>query len=167
MDKSRYLSIIVVCYNMTREAPRTIYSLSESYQNNVYSDDYEILVIDNNSSEPLNKNEIEGIGKNIRYFYNKTDSRSPVSAIKMGVEIAKGDSLGILIDGARLVSPGMINWAMYSLNSFVNPFVSTLSWHLGQEQQYDSVPKVIFPRFHGHIVKHSFSIHTASGSDYQ
>ena len=26
---------------------------------------------------------------------------------------------------------------------------------------------VIFPRFHGHIVKHSFSIHTASGSDYQ
>ena len=27
--------------------------------------------------------------------------------------------------------------------------------------------KLIFPRFHGHIVKHSFSIHTASGSDYQ
>ena len=27
--------------------------------------------------------------------------------------------------------------------------------------------RVIFPRFHGHIVKHSFSIHTASGSDYQ
>ena len=27
--------------------------------------------------------------------------------------------------------------------------------------------EVIFPRFHGHIVKHSFSIHTASGSDYQ
>ena len=26
---------------------------------------------------------------------------------------------------------------------------------------------LIFPRFHGHIVKHSFSIHTASGSDYQ
>ena len=27
--------------------------------------------------------------------------------------------------------------------------------------------RMIFPRFHGHIVKHSFSIHTASGSDYQ
>ena len=29
------------------------------------------------------------------------------------------------------------------------------------------IQKLIFPRFHGHIVKHSFSIHTASGSDYQ
>ena len=30
-----------------------------------------------------------------------------------------------------------------------------------------TVRRLIFPRFHGHIVKHSFSIHTASGSDYQ
>ena len=41
---------------------------------------------------------------------------------------------------------------------------------LGQEAQVlaiDNFCSLIFPRFHGHIVKHSFSIHTASGSDYQ
>ena len=32
---------------------------------------------------------------------------------------------------------------------------------------YEETQEMIFPRFHGHIVKHSFSIHTASGSDYQ
>ena len=36
-----------------------------------------------------------------------------------------------------------------------------------KDQSYFGIIYMIFPRFHGHIVKHSFSIHTASGSDYQ
>ena len=39
--------------------------------------------------------------------------------------------------------------------------------HLGDEVMKVYKVELIFPRFHGHIVKHSFSIHTASGSDYQ
>ena len=50
-----YLSIIVICFNMRREAPRTIYSLSKKFQKRIRLEDYEIIVIDNDSTEPLEK----------------------------------------------------------------------------------------------------------------
>ena len=41
------LSIIVNCYNMRREALRTLYRLSADYQREVSVLEYEVLVIDN------------------------------------------------------------------------------------------------------------------------
>src|SRR4029453_5975812 len=43
------LSVVVVFYNMRREAARTLHSLSRSYQRDVQDLDYEVLVIDNGS----------------------------------------------------------------------------------------------------------------------
>jgi glycosyltransferase involved in cell wall biosynthesis len=100
---------------MIREAPRTVYSLSKKYQKRIRLEDYEIIVIDNNSSELLNKEEIEGIGPNITYYYHESGSASPVSSINFGIGKSKGEYVGILIDGARIVSPMVLNWALYSL----------------------------------------------------
>lgn len=141
MMERNYLSIIVICFNMRREAPRTIYSLSKKFQKRIRLEDYEIIVIDNDSTEPLEKNEIENIGSNISYYFYNSGSQSPVGAINYGVEKAKGEYIGILIDGARIMSPMILNWAIYALQTINNPFISTLSWHLGHEQQFISVPK--------------------------
>ena len=48
------LSVIVICYNMQRELPRTLFTLSCDYQKNIDLSDYEIIVIDNGSkNKPL------------------------------------------------------------------------------------------------------------------
>ena len=46
------ISVIIVVHNMTREAPRTLYSLSAAYQRDIAPDDYEVIVVDN-GSHPL------------------------------------------------------------------------------------------------------------------
>jgi hypothetical protein len=39
------LSIIAVFYNMQRESPRTLFTLSAKYQQSMLEEDYEVLVI--------------------------------------------------------------------------------------------------------------------------
>ena len=47
------VSVVVVVYNMPREAPRTLHSLSASYQRHIDADDYEVIVVDNGSNPPF------------------------------------------------------------------------------------------------------------------
>lgn len=49
------LSVVVNAYNMTREMKRTIHSLSPGYQCGVKASDYEVIVVDNGSVQPLSK----------------------------------------------------------------------------------------------------------------
>ena len=41
------VSIIVISYNMNRELPRTLLSLSLPYQKDIGHDEYEVILIDN------------------------------------------------------------------------------------------------------------------------
>jgi cellulose synthase/poly-beta-1,6-N-acetylglucosamine synthase-like glycosyltransferase len=47
------MSVVVVAYNMAREMLRTLLSLSASYQRDIHADDYEVIVVDNGSTPPL------------------------------------------------------------------------------------------------------------------
>ena len=44
------VSVVVITYNMTREIPRTILSLSPTMQVGVSHDDYEVILVDNGST---------------------------------------------------------------------------------------------------------------------
>ena len=48
------LSVVIVIYNMEREARRSLYALSAAYQRDVTPDDYEVVVVDNGSAPPFN-----------------------------------------------------------------------------------------------------------------
>ena len=103
-----YLSIVMVVYNMRREAPRTLYSLSCNYQREVDVDDYEVIVIENGSSEALSSSEVCSFGSNFRYHYHSTGSRSPAEALNIGVDMVQGEHVLMLVDGLRILSPGVI-----------------------------------------------------------
>ena len=47
------LSVVVVVYNIPREAPRTLFSLSADYQRHIAPEDYEVIVVDNGSNPSL------------------------------------------------------------------------------------------------------------------
>ena len=46
---------------MRREAVRTLHSLTTKYQTDISEDEYEVIVVDSNSSQPLNSVWIESI----------------------------------------------------------------------------------------------------------
>lgn len=141
MPDNPILSIVVIFHNMKREAARTLHTLSAEYQSNVSASDYEIIAIDNNSSEPLSQNEVSKIDPNIRYHFFETESVSPVAAVNFGVESARGEFVAVIVDGARMVTPGLVGKSIRALQDFKHPFVCALGWHLGPDVQRFSIPK--------------------------
>ena len=133
------VSIVVVIFNMEREAKRTLYSLTSEYQEGVIEQDYEVIVVDNGSTVPLSVDDIESFGPNFKYYYIEDASPSPASAINYGVRQSGGRIVGTIIDGARILSPGLIKYALCAFKTFLNPILSTLGWHLGSDVQMRSI----------------------------
>jgi glycosyltransferase involved in cell wall biosynthesis len=133
------LSVVVVVYDMTREAPRTLRSLAMPYQLEISEQDYEIIVMDNGSPQPLGKALVKSFGSQFRYHYVENASKSPATAINQGVALSRGNLVGIYIDGARLASPGLLSTALRGFCLYNDPIVATLGWHLGPEVQQKSV----------------------------
>jgi hypothetical protein len=132
------LSIIVVFYNMAREAPRTLYTLSPVYQRGVDASDYEVLAIDHGSNEPLDPELVHAFGDTFRLFRYQ-GAHSPARAINEVARHAHGEFVMVCIDGARMLSPGLVRWALAGMRGFHNPVVATLAWHLGAKVQNLSV----------------------------
>ena len=138
-NPSPRLSVVVVVYDMAREAPRTLYSLSTAFQRGVTAEDYEVLVVENGSPEPLDAARVEALDGQFRYFFLDDAPPSPAHAVNFGVARARGRDVGVLIDGARIASPGMLQSALAALGAFPRPVVGTLAFHLGPDFQTRSV----------------------------
>ncbi|ARN81113.1 glycosyltransferase [Methylocystis bryophila] len=133
------LSVIVISYNMARELPRTLQSLSPAMQRGICAEDYEVLVIDNGSSAPIDEDACNLILPNLVFCRLESPSPSPVRAINMGLKRARGDLIGVFIDGARMASPGMLANALAAASLSSRPAISTLAFHLGPRVQMESV----------------------------
>lgn len=126
---------------MKREAARTLYSLSTHYQRDVDPASYEIIAVDNGSAEPLDPAATQNLGPQFRHVRIDDAHPSPASAINYGVSLARGAHIGVAIDGARIVSPGVIARALIGLEHFPRAVVGTLGFHLGPDMQTRSPAK--------------------------
>jgi len=124
---------------MRREAPRTLFSVSRKYQKNIEDLDYEVIAIDNGSTERLSPQEVTKFGDNFHYQYIEATSPSPCKAINDAVRSASGEYVICCIDGARILSPGIIRKMLDAAESHIKPFVYTLSMHLGEKIQNEAI----------------------------
>jgi glycosyltransferase involved in cell wall biosynthesis len=138
-DRGPLLSIIVLVYDMAREARRTLHSLTPAYQEGVESLDYEVIVVDNGSPTPLGEDTVRGFGDRFVYHYVDEALSSPCRAMNEAVDRARGSVVAIAIDGARLFSPGVLRRAVSALQAFQEPVVVTLSFELGSEPQQSAI----------------------------
>jgi glycosyltransferase involved in cell wall biosynthesis len=136
--KAPRLSVIVVAYNMARELPRTLFTLSSSYQRRIPGDEYEVIVVDNGSLEPIRESVIQAFGANFRLLRLEANP-SPAAAVNISAREAQGEALSLCIDGARMVTPGILRLSLQALRLHKNPLVSTASLHLGPKLQNDSM----------------------------
>lgn len=133
------LSVIVIAYNMARELPRTLRSLSPDMQIGIDPEDYEVIVVDNGSTAPLDEPACRRWLPSLVVHRIDTDSPSPVAAINHGLSMAQGDLIGVCIDGARLASPGLLASALRAAKLSDTPVIGTLGFHLGPDVQMKSV----------------------------
>jgi cephalosporin hydroxylase len=135
------LSIVVVFYNMRREAPRTLRSLARSYQREVEDLDYEVLVIDNGSApdQRLDPDLVAEFGPEFRLLDLGGDAHaSPTVALNAGIAAARGEALALMIDGAHVLTPGVLSFGMKALSTYAPAVVATQQWYLGPGQQGDA-----------------------------
>ena len=61
-DEPSEVATRVVGYNMARELPRTVRSLSAAHQRDIAEDDYEVIVIDNGSTQAFELEQLQRLG---------------------------------------------------------------------------------------------------------
>jgi glycosyltransferase involved in cell wall biosynthesis len=125
------LSVVVVAYDMARELPRTLRSLAPGYQRGIGADEYEVIVVDNGSSEPLDAAMLDSFGGRLRSTRIDPAPPTPARAANLGIEMAESDLVGLIIDGARIASPGLLARARLARSLAPRPIIATLGWHLG------------------------------------
>ncbi|HTU22812.1 MAG TPA: glycosyltransferase family 2 protein [Gemmataceae bacterium] len=135
------VSMVVIAYNMPREIPRTIRSLSTAMQVGVTRDDYEVILIDNGSSRTFDVELCQPLEVDLRVERLPPGDPSPCRAINRGLAMARGKLCGVMIDGARLASPGLVGGALRAQRLHPRPVISTLGFHLGPDVQMKSVPR--------------------------
>src|ERR1700682_3770784 len=126
---------------MARELPRTIRSLSPGVQRGVQKADYEIIVVDNGSTQPFDEDECRGWGADLRVVAIPCGSASPspARALNTGIAEARGELIGAMIDGARMASPGIVAFAGMAGRLSDRAVILTLGFHLGSRVQMESV----------------------------
>jgi hypothetical protein len=125
------LSVVVVVHDMARELPRTLASLGSDRQRGLEADAYELIVVDNGSEQPVDARLIETFEGHLRVERLDPAPPSPVRAANHGLGLARGDLVGLLIDGARLVSPGLLDGARRAARLAERPLVTAPAFHLG------------------------------------
>ena len=135
------LSIIVVFHNMRREAARTLYTLSAAYQRKVDPERYEVIAVDNGSTEPLDRALVESFGENFHYRFYATDSPSPVACINEQVKNCRGRAVMVMIDGAHMLTPGVVSAALKLFRAYPDPFITVVGFHLGPGIQNQTVSR--------------------------
>ena len=104
------LSVVVITYNMRREALRTLTTLTPAYQG-ISGDLFEVIVVDNGSSSPLGQQAVESVDSSFRYVGLPPGNPSPAAALNHGVALSRAPAVALMIDGARMLSPGVIRYA--------------------------------------------------------
>jgi hypothetical protein len=133
------LSVVVVVYCMAREAPRTLCSLAPGYQERVEPGEYEVVVVDNGSPQPLGEEVVTAFGPGFSYHYLAPGAATPVEAAHAGVRASRGEWLALQLDGARIASPGLLRHALDVTRVDTDAVGLTLGFHLGPDLQQRSL----------------------------
>ncbi len=133
------LSVIVTFNDMPREIPRTIMSLSPAMQVGVRPEEYEVILVDHNSTLPFDVEACRLTGIGLRVERRNDDTDSPCGAINRGLGLARGEFRCVMIDGARMASPGLLAAALRARRLHHRPVIAAFGFHLGPDVQMKSV----------------------------
>lgn len=133
------LSVLVIAYNMARQAENTLYTLSTAFQRDVAERDYEIVVVENASERNLDPGRVSALGANIRYLRRQEAGVSPAAAVNFGLARCRGRLIGLMIDGARMVTPRVVRYVLDAWRITEDALVAVPGYHLGPAEHHENV----------------------------
>jgi cephalosporin hydroxylase len=142
--KTRDLSVVVVVHNMRREASRTLHSLSRSYQEGLDDLDYEVIVVENGSAheQRLGEEFVRSFGEEFTYLdLGDEATPSPAQAVNRGIAASSGRAVTIMIDGAHVLTPGVLRLGMLGLSTYGPAIVTVRHWYVGPGQQPETLAR--------------------------
>ena len=134
MAGSPQLSVIVIGYKRARQLLNTVFTLSSQYQRDISEGDYEIIVVENGSSDNVDEDAIAALGSNIRFFRRAESSHTPVYAVNFAFQQCRTPLLGLMIDGARMLSPRALATALECWQADRQALVTVPGYHLGEQE---------------------------------
>ena len=133
------LSIVMVVYDMPLQAQNTLISLTTDYQQDVSVDEFEVIVVENESQNLLSDKFVQSLPPNVHYFKRQETQPTPVHAINFGASKAKGDYICLMIDGARMLTPRVVKNLLLGHKLSDSSVVSIPGYHLGDKLQQENV----------------------------
>jgi len=115
-----------------------LHSLSRAYQQGIDELDYEVVVVENGSAEDqkLGARAVRSFGAEFRYLdLGEEATPSPAHALNRGIEQGRGEVIALMVDGAHLLSPGVLRFGMLGIRSYEPAIVATQQWYVGPGQQ--------------------------------
>jgi glycosyltransferase involved in cell wall biosynthesis len=132
------ISVIIAAHELRREIGRTVRSLVPPYQIGLKPADVEIIVLDNGSTEDIDASWFADLDSPVRVLRWPAGNPSPCVALNAGVRAARHPLVAVLIDGARMASPGLLSRALMAGRIADDVFVATMGFHLGPDTQQRS-----------------------------
>jgi hypothetical protein len=132
------LSLVVVVHRMSRQAARSLECLTPAYQRHVDPSDYEVIVVENASDDLLGEEHVRACGENFRYFLREDRGSSPVFSLSYGLWQARSFFVGVLLDGAYLMTPRVLEFALIGRLLAAHPVVAVPGYHLGRLPQHEA-----------------------------
>ncbi|MGE0418834.1 MAG: glycosyltransferase family 2 protein [Acetobacteraceae bacterium] len=133
------VSLVLVSHNMTRQLRRTLISLAPPYQRGIGSNRYQVIVIDNGSRPMPTAVDLEVPGLSVEFHHWSAAPASPVAAVNFGLSRAVAPHIGVMIDAARMASPGLVAGCLAACHLHHRPVVATYNYHLGHIPQQRAV----------------------------
>ncbi|MEP5567772.1 MAG: glycosyltransferase [Halioglobus sp.] len=130
------VTVIVIGYKMAGQLENTLRSLYADYQSGVEEDDYEVIVMENNSVANLPDSVVQNLPSNFRYVLREETAATPVYAVNEAFTLSRAPLICLMIDGARMVSPGIIRSALMANSITPGAIVAVPGYHLGNDEQH-------------------------------
>src|SRR3954454_3393771 len=123
--RGRELSVVVVTHQIEPQTRRTLHSLTRGYQRGVSGIDYDVLVVDNGSPDPFPEAALAPLDGTFRLHRIDPAPPSPAYAANLGVSMTTGLNVCVILDGARMVTPGVIATGLQAASLYPRPIVTT------------------------------------------
>jgi glycosyltransferase involved in cell wall biosynthesis len=133
------VSFVLIAYDMPLQAQNTVRSLLPDYQLGVQLEEYEVLIVENESANTISREFLDTLPANFSYHLRQETQPTPIHAINYGIERARGENVCVMIDGARLLTPGVIKNTILGHRIANNAIVTVPGYHLGYELQQKAV----------------------------
>jgi glycosyltransferase involved in cell wall biosynthesis len=130
------ISVILIGYKMPSQLRNTLATLAAGYQHGMSAADYEVIVVENSSDSTLTDTDVQSLPDNFRYFLRENTGRTPVPAINFAFQQCLGNYIGLIMDGARMLSPGVIRSADMASRLDTNALTVVPGYHLGEQEQH-------------------------------